>query len=83
MRKELGFEEIYLIGFDYSQNRKGKLHYYEGNGKVGITMQEKALYLRELAKGLWIKDYNRVDWNAKIYNCNPESALKKFKYKSI
>jgi len=80
----LGFKEIYLIGYDYNQNIKsGKLHYYEGNGKVGITGQEKKLYLHEIAKGRWFKDFNHVDWTAKIYNCNPKSALNKFEYKLI
>jgi len=76
----LGFKKIYLIGYDYCADENGRLHYYEGNGLIDITDQEKSLYNKELNKGLWLKDFDHNIWDAEIYNCNPKSKLKKFKF---
>ena len=79
----LGFSEIYLIGYDYCYGDDGKLHYYEGNGKVGITDGEKSLYSKEMNKGLWLKDFEHKNWRVPIFNCNPDSCLNKFEFKSL
>lgn len=76
----LGFEEIYLIGFDYYEV-KNKIHYYEGYFDTKITEAEKNGIRSLLNK--WVKDFDRHKWTAKIYNCNPNSKLKKFPYKEV
>jgi hypothetical protein len=75
----LGFEEIYLIGFDYNSN--GKAHYYEGLYNTEITELEKKAVKSSFGK--WLKDFNKREWKAKIYNCNPDSGLKKFTFKEV
>jgi hypothetical protein len=76
----LGFNEIYLIGFDY-YDVCGKLHYYEGEYDTKITKKEKEAINSSFHK--WIKDFDKIDWIADIYNCNPDSKLKKFQYKEV
>lgn len=75
----LGFEEIYLIGYDYYET--DKLHYYEGKFNTEITNAEKN-GIRSLFNK-WVKDFDRYKWKAKIFNCNPKSNLKKFVYKEV
>ncbi len=75
----LGFEKIYLIGYDYYES--GLLHYYENNDSTEITELEKQSIRNSFTK--WINDFNKIKWNAKIYNCNPKSELKKFIYQEV
>jgi hypothetical protein len=77
----LGFQEIFLIGFDYHEGKKGKLHYYEGEFGTEITRQEKDGIWRLFPE--WLKDFDRHKWEADIYNVNPDSKLKKFPYKEV
>lgn len=76
----LGFEEIYLIGYDY-YDVCGKLHYYEGKYETEITEKEKEAINSSFYK--WIKDFDKIDWDSDIYNCNPDSLLTKFPYKEV
>jgi hypothetical protein len=76
----LGFNEIYLIGYDY-YDVCGKLHYYEGLHNTEITEKEKEAINSSFHK--WIKDFDKIDWSADIYNCNPDSLLTKFQYKEV
>ena len=76
----LGFDEIYLIGYDYYE-ANNKLHYYEGQFDTEITEAEKNGIRKLFNK--WLKDFDRHKWTAKIYNCNPNSRLKKFPYKEV
>lgn len=76
----LGFDEIYLIGYDYYE-QNNKVHYYEDNGITEITDREKNAIRTSFQK--WIEDFNKINWTAKIYNCNPESNLKKFNFKEV
>ena len=75
----LGFTEIYLIGYDYYEDTL--LHYYEGNGLTEITENEKQSIRTSFKK--WIDDFDKIKWNAKIYNCNQKSKLKKFNYQEV
>jgi len=77
----LGFDEIYLVGYDYYEDENGLLHYYEGRFDTEITPAEKN-GIRRLLKN-WIDDFDRHRWSAKIYNCNPKSKLKKFPFKEV
>jgi hypothetical protein len=80
MAQYLGFEEIYLIGYDY-YDIDNKLHYYEGKHGTEITDKEKIAVRNSFNK--WLKDFDKIEWFAKIYNCNPDSRLKKFKFKEV
>jgi hypothetical protein len=75
----LGFEEIYLIGYDYYE--ENLLHYYEGKYNTEITQNEKNAIKASFHK--WIEDFNKIKWIPKIYNCNPKSKLKKFIYQEV
>jgi len=76
----LGFDEVYLVGFDYYEE-DGKIHYYEGEHGTEITDAEKAGMRKLLDK--WVVDFDKHKWKAMIYNCNPKSKLKKFPYKEV
>ena len=75
----IGFKKIYLVGYDY-YTEKGKIHYYDGQHGTSITDAEKRMYLRVLLTDRLLRDFDRIDWNAEIYNCNPKSKLKKFQF---
>ena len=77
---QLGFTEIYLIGFDYYDDN-GKLHYYEGKFNTSLLPIERKFFLRQLHSGRLIADFDRIDWPVKIYNCNTKSQLKRFDFK--
>jgi len=78
----LGFEEIYLLGYDYYM-KNGKLHYYDGKFGTSITRAERKMYSRVMNSDRLLKDFDRIKWKARIYNCNPESRLKKFQFRRL
>lgn len=73
----LGYDRIFLIGFDYHDTEKG-LHYYEGQYDTQITELEKRTIKSNMDK--WLSDFDRAVWTAEIINLNPDSRLKKFNF---
>jgi len=75
----IGFDNIYLIGYDYYVS--DKIHYYEGKYNTEITKAESKAIVSMLNK--WVDDFDRFKWTANITNLNPKSKLKKFKCEEL
>jgi hypothetical protein len=75
--KVFQFSNIYIIGYDYKTNGKS-YHWYEEESNKDL-LDRFHIHSIEKVK----KVYYRHDWNNKIYNCNPNSALTLFEYKKL
>jgi hypothetical protein len=68
---------IYLLGYDMTRDPKGRSHFHSGYGmksRPGVSQSFVAEF-REMAKKI-----PNVDW---IYNLNPASGLRCFKFRSV
>jgi hypothetical protein len=83
----MNYDNIYLIGFDYNTDDNGNIHYYsKGNAKSDYYNNETEAHMikRAFLKNA-VRDYDKYKyWSYdKIYNLNPNSKLKKFRFKEL
>jgi len=78
----LGFREIYLVGYDYYAKGE-RIYYFDSEPDFEITEVEKDMMLSVFDSKRLQDDFDKIDWKAKIYNCNPKSELKKFPIKLL
>ncbi len=78
----IGFKEIYLVGYDY-YSEGGRIYYFENEDDFEITEVERDMLLSIFESKRLQDDFDKIDWKAKIYNCNPKTELKKFPIKLI
>ena len=78
----MGFRKLYLLGVDLNMTPDAKYHFKEGR-TPGALKNNAATYKRIIEEyGPGIRKYaDKLDY--KIYNCNPDSALDCFEYKSF
>jgi len=68
------FNEIYLIGFDYTHNGKSYHHDEQESDSKKLADFEKWSIKTVLPR------YKNIAWKNKIFNCNKDSELKIFPY---
>lgn len=69
-----GFEQIYLVGYDYTHNGLTYHHDEEESDPEKLEKFEK------WSINIVLGRYANIDWRHKIYNCSKDSALDMFEY---
>lgn len=74
--ERMKYDAAYLIGVDMQASPYGRIRYL-GDDKMTETHRRE--YVERDFKNM-ISCFDNFSWKMPIYNCNPESALKKFPY---
>lgn len=78
---QLGFRNVYLLGCDMHMDPNQPYHFKQDKSKGGANSNNKT-YENMFTRFEKLKPiFEKNDFN--IYNCNPDSALKVFPYKSF
>jgi hypothetical protein len=69
--QRIGYEKIYLIGYDYDKGDNGRYHTYQDNHETN----------NENKMNLFLSDFDNMNYGYdNIFNLNPNSRLKKFPF---
>ena len=74
--EKMGYAAAYLIGVDMKPSATGRIRYL-GDDKINATHRKE--YIEKDFKNM-ISCFDKFAWSMPIFNCNPDSELKKFPY---
>lgn len=72
---QMGFKKIFLLGYDYYYETKTNRIHFHGDYPHHKRVEEKKMLIK-VKKFTWFQQ-----WQGKIWNCNPDSNLKIFRFK--
>ena len=74
----MGVRKVYLLGVDFNMDKETKYHFDQDRSKGSMNNNNKT-YKALIERFKELKPYFDT-YNFKVYNCNPNSALKVFPY---
>ena len=77
----LGFKEVYLLGCDFKMDENYKYSFEQDRAKGSITNNNKIYDALQKRFSSLKENFAKTDF--KVYNCNKESSLTAFDYKSF